>query len=206
MQGLPLHPAVALVVWSAAVLVLQCLPARALAAAAALALGLALVAARRRTLKLLHRSRWVFVALVVVFFLGTPGLLVLPALGPLGPSYDGLRLAAEHALRLAAIVALVGLLLERMSPAMLVAGLHSLAGPLRWLGVDSRRAALRLMLVLEYADQPPRARWRDWFAPDPPGAALPSSFRLPQQRLGWRDAAALATVAAVAAGVLAMPP
>lgn len=193
-----LHPAVRLLAWSALVLALQWLALVPLSLSAAATAGLALMLARARTLRLFHRSRWVFVALIAVFALGTPGVLVAPALGAAGPSYDGLWAAAEHALRLAAIVCLVAILLETTPPEALVAGLHGLMAPLRGLGMDTRPAVVRLMLVMEYADRAPAAGWRDWVLGEAPRRDAAERFTLPRQALGWPDVLVLSGLAALA--------
>ncbi len=182
---------------------LQVLPIGSLAVAAILALLLAAFVARARWRKLMWRSRWVFAALILIFSFGTPGLLAFPSLGVLGPSVDGLVAAVEHGLRLAAIVSLVAVLLEHSAPAILVSGLYSLARPLSWAGLDASRAAVRLMLVLEFVDQPPRAGWREWLGESVGSSDLPSRYGLPRQGLGWQDAIAVATFAALLMGLAA---
>lgn len=198
-----IHPAVRVMAWSAIVLGLQWLTMAPLALAAVLAATLALVVARPRVLRLFHRTRWVFFALILVFAVGTPGVLVLPGLGPLGPTYDGLGAAAEHAIRLAAIVALVAVLLETTPAVELVAGLYGLMAPLRALGLDTRRAVVRLMLVMEYVDRAPPSDWRDWMLADvrrPDDAG--ERYSLPRHEFGWPDALVLAGLLGLALACL----
>jgi hypothetical protein len=47
-------------------------------------------------------------ALVLVFALATPGIYLLPALGGLGPTEEGMRLGFEHLLRLLLVLSSFG--------------------------------------------------------------------------------------------------
>lgn len=161
-----LHPGVRLLLWIGMVALLQGLSSSKLAGMSAVAVLLAGLLAPKRLWRIVRRSRWVFLAMAAIFALGTPGLLVLPELGPLGPSFDGLRLAADHILRLAGTVAAVAILLETTAPKSLVSGLYAIAAPLRVLAIDPAPAAVRLTLVMQYADESDDPRdWREWLLP-----------------------------------------
>lgn len=158
-----LHPIVRLLAWGVAVVLVQRLPAFWLALACAAFSVIAAWRAARRFGLLLERSRWLFVSLLALFALATPGVYLLPALGSLGPTEEGLRLGLEHALRLLVLLAALALLLEMTGVEGLLAGLHGLMRPLAWLGLDRGRVALRLLLVLNYVEQaPPGRHWRAW--------------------------------------------
>lgn len=161
------HPAARLLIWTASVILLQSFDGVALQAAVAGLLLLGVTIATSRALRLARRARWLLLALLVVFAWWTPGRLVWPHLEWLSPTAEGAVLAVEHVLRLLGLLMLVALLLELTSPANLLSGLYSLMRPLAALGVDRARAAIRLALVLRYADEElPRGRWREWlYAP-----------------------------------------
>ncbi|ENO95377.1 hypothetical protein C667_19353, partial [Thauera phenylacetica B4P] len=163
-----------------------------------LALGVALAAcalaaavlAPARTWRLVRRIRVLLVAIAVLFAWFTPGEAALLDWPRLGPTREGLALAALHAARLLAVVCAVGILLERLPLARLVGGLYALARPLRGVGVAPERLALRLLLVLRYVEASPRGQgtvdWRHWLADEPAtGAAVEMApVVLARERLG----------------------
>jgi hypothetical protein len=77
-----------------------------------------------------------------------------------GPTLEGLELAALHGMRLAMAVSLVALLLEHCSETQLVRGLVALARPLAPLGLSPERLGVRMLLVLRYVETPPAGGWR----------------------------------------------
>lgn len=103
----------------------------------------------RALLAVLRRLRFFFLSIAIVYGWFTPGEPVWPALSGLSPSWQGLE---EGLLRVAALVVLVGavrLMLEAADRPAFIAGLRWWARPLRPLGVDPERLALRLVLTLE---------------------------------------------------------
>lgn len=110
--------------------------------------GLALVAliAATADLRLLvRRSRWLLLAMLVMFGWLTPGT---PLPGIPGASQEGLLLAADNIARLLVALATLALLLKALNPPELVAGLRSLLAPLVLLGFSRDRIAVRLALTL----------------------------------------------------------
>lgn len=120
----------------------------------AVALGLA----RGRFLRSLKRLRYVFLALALLFAWQTPGRLVWPLLGAFSPSVEGVFEAAEQALRVACVLAIVNALLARLGPDEWLESCHALGAPLQRLGLPVERFALRLRLVLDYVGD----RALDW--------------------------------------------
>jgi energy-coupling factor transporter transmembrane protein EcfT len=161
-----------------------------LACAAALAVGIWL--APKRLGLLLKRTRWLMVSLVLLFALATPGVYLLPTLGSLGPTQEGVRLGLEHLMRLLFMLATLAVLLHMTGVEGLVAGLHGLLRPFSWLGLDRGRVAMRLMLVMHYVEQsPPGRHWREWLQGEG-SAAEPLRLRLHAVPLGAPDIAVLA--------------
>lgn len=160
-----LHPAVRLLAWAAAAVAVQFAAGIFLVLFLVAALAAALVVARARFLRLLRRTRWLLLAIVVLFSLATPGVLLVPELGSWGPTDEGVRLGAIHFGRLLSILASLALLLELTPPAALVGALYGLMGPLAAIGVDRARIAVRLMLVMHYAEDGRGRGWRHWVAP-----------------------------------------
>ncbi|MBI4988069.1 MAG: hypothetical protein HZC23_04535 [Rhodocyclales bacterium] len=162
-----LHPTVRLIVWGVMAALVQWLPLSGLSLACAAGLAAGVRLAPKRLGLLLKRTRWLIVSLVLLFALATPGRYLLPALGSLGPTAEGVRLGCEHLMRLLFVLAILAVLLQATGVEGLVAGLHGLMRPLSWLGLDRGRVAVRLMLVMHYVEQsPPGRHWREWLQGD----------------------------------------
>lgn len=187
-----LHPTVRLLAWGVAAALVHGLPQTGLALACAAALAAAIWLARPRLALLLKRTRWLILTLLTLFALTTPGIYLLPVLGGLGPTEEGLRLGLEHLMRLLFVLASLALLLQCTDVDELVAGVHDLIRPLSWLGLDRRRVALRLMLVLHYVERaPPGRHWREWLRGESVEGA-PLTLRLQARPLAAADFAVLA--------------
>ena len=192
-----LHPAARLVLWVASVAVLHSLSGNRLRLTVIAVALLASVAALRRTVRLVKRARWLILALLVIFAWSTPGRLLWPAADWASPTSEGLSLALDHSARLLGLLMLVALLLEHTTQECLLGGLYSLLKPLRAIGLDPRRAAIRLGLVLRHTDQTlPRARWREWLRAGQ-GTSAGESVRLVLHPFRIADM----TVAALAASI-----
>lgn len=185
-----MHSGLVLLLWLAAVAAVQLLPPLALAVVLAACALAAARLARARTWRLVRRIRVLLIAITVLFAWFTPGEAALLDWPRLGPTREGLALAALHAGRLLAVVCAVGLLLERLPLARLVGGLYALSRPLCLVGVAPERLALRLLLVLRYVEASPRGQgpvdWRRWLA-DEPAAGEPietAAVVLVRERLG----------------------
>jgi energy-coupling factor transporter transmembrane protein EcfT len=163
-----MHSGFILLLWLVAVATLQLLSPTALAVALAVCALAALALARARTGQLIRRVRVLLLAITILFAWFTPGEAALLDWPRLGPTRDGLALAAVHAARLLAVVCAVGILLECLPSARLVGGLYALARPLRLFGLAPERLALRLLLVLRYVESSPRGSgpvdWKRWLA------------------------------------------
>ncbi|MEY3201571.1 MAG: hypothetical protein RIR70_1121 [Pseudomonadota bacterium] len=196
-----LHPSVTLLLWLAGVLLAQ-------AASGAWALGLcalaalfALLRARERFLGLIRRTRYLLIALVVIFAFFTPGYLIWPQLGWASPSAEGLAHAQDHACRLIFVLAMVAWLLAAFTPQQLIGGLHGVCWPLGLLGLDRERAAVRLSLVLDYTAHARAERsWREWLEFDSPAPS--NEIEIPRMPLNRADALALALLITLAAMAL----
>jgi energy-coupling factor transport system permease protein len=77
----------------------------------------------------------------------------LPEFGSLSPTQEGLWLGLLRVTALCGIVAAVYLLLATTARGELVAGLLWFGRPLRRIGIDDRRFAVRLVLALEAVPQ-----------------------------------------------------
>lgn len=94
--------------------------------------------------RLLVRSRWLLLLVVVLNAWGTPGSAAWVGAPAWVPSHAGLQIALHRGATLVAMLAAVSLLLSTTPRSMLVAGIAWLAQPLRAIGAAPERLALRL--------------------------------------------------------------
>lgn len=100
---------------------------------------------------LLRRMRWLFLSMFILYFWFTPGRSVLPFYGM--PSVAGIDAGVLRVSALILLVLAVNLLLQLTQRQQLLSAILWLATPLRWLGIDKSRLALRIMLTLETVGQ-----------------------------------------------------
>lgn len=198
------HPVVRLLVWGVAAVVAQLAAGPSLLVLVVVSAGGASAFAHLRFWRLLRRTRWLLLALFSLFAWATPGVLLLPEIGSLSPTVDGLILGATHLGRLIVVLASLALLLHTTSSEELVGAFFSLLAPLNSLGVDRGRIAVRLLLVIEYVESAQPRAWRDWLDP----AATPgtrSAIVLRHVPLSARDGVTL-FLALVLGGLFACAP
>jgi len=184
-----LHPTAVLCLWASAAVFIQTLPEPWLWLGVSLIALLAGVTARVRFFRLTRRIRLLCAVTLLLFALATPGVRVVPALTGLPLTWDGLWLGGRHAARLIAMVALVAILLERLSVERLICALHHGMRFLgRW-GVPVDRIAVRLSLVLAAMERPDTG-WRAWLL-DAEAPVAPGVTTVPLQLLGALDGACI---------------
>lgn len=160
--------------------------------------------ARRLLLKLLRRTRWLFVALALAYAYTLPGTPVWPALGWVSPSIEGLAAGGLRAARLALLLAGLAVLLALTERARLLYGLYVLTAPLALLGLDRRAFVVRLGLTLDYVESAPvPARWLDALRAPPSGDAGPARFSLAAEPWQVRDSAVILAALSLLGIVLA---
>lgn len=106
----------------------------------------------------IRRLRWLLLSIVLLYGWFTPGEALLATMGGLSPSVEGVVEGALRALNLAVIVAAVHWVLAASPREGLIQALYALARPLAVLGVRAERAAVRLVLTLEYVARVPNLR------------------------------------------------
>lgn len=108
-----------------------------------------LLVAPRRFVLLAGRARWLFLSIVTIGLLATPGLIVdgLPWV-----SVEGLWHATSQAAHLLFALAMVAILMGAMTREEFVDGIAGLASVLRPVGLSPARLAVRLRLTLDYAE------------------------------------------------------
>jgi energy-coupling factor transport system permease protein len=148
-----LHPASLILIWLAFAF---CVPWLQPAELSAIVLLFSLPLLLRHSaqyLKLLRRSRWLLISLVLVYAFVTPGTAAVAVLGIYSPSREGLLSGGIQALRLISLLATLALLLATTSRERILAGLYFLLRPFNWIGVDIERVAARIWLTLYYAEK-----------------------------------------------------
>lgn len=185
------HPASLLLLWGAGVATLQWLPLSVTLVATLAFMALAAWRGRPLFFRLLSRSRWLFLTMGLLFLCFTPGIRLPSPWGELGMTRDGLAFALEHMGRLATMVALLALLLTRLSHGGVVAGCYFLLPPIGPLAEVRRAIAVRLMLTLEsVAGKAERGRgeWKSLLAAEPAREDnVTDNLRLDLPAWAWRD-------------------
>ncbi|GAA5161348.1 hypothetical protein [Viridibacterium curvum] len=134
-------------------------------------LGVAAGCNLRPLRRMLWRSKWIFLSILILFSWQTPGRAVLVDFWRLSPSVEGVLLSVEHAARLAGMIGVIVILMSRLQLADWVAALHVLVAPCRWLGICTDRFSVRLTLVLEAVstERPRRPTWHEVLTTMDPG-------------------------------------
>lgn len=182
------HPATLLLTWLGFAVSLQWFAVSWLIGVAAACAFLAFLTATERSVNLLHRSRWLFLSLTLLYFFATPGEYLPGILGDIGMTYEGLNQAAEQVGRLLAMLASLAILHQAVGTQGLLAGFHCLLKPF-----PGREATVvRLMLVLDHVEQKHRIGWREWLMPHVRSHdAAPDRLALAMPRFRWVDGAML---------------
>lgn len=146
-----MHPALYLALWFWLALLLASLERHFLflASASLLLLGVCLI--RQRLWRACLRMRWLLLAVVLVYGWTTPGWYLWAGL--FAPTREGLLFGIDQVLRLLALICGLQFLLTRLDRDGIFAGLYCLLLPLRFVGVERERLAVRLALTIAFADE-----------------------------------------------------
>lgn len=188
-----MHPLARILLWCGwAVAVERAAPPLLTILAVASATAFLFAASRVQLLRLLRRTRWLLVVLIIAHAYALPGVAAWPALGWASPSVEGLHAGALRAVRLVLLLAGLALLLAYTTRPRLIYGLYTLARPLTTFGFDRRAFAVRLGLTLDYAEHAAKpARWLDTLRAPIPDPGTPVSYRLEAERWQSRDSAVI---------------
>lgn len=146
------HPAVQLFIWVCLTLAAHSLNVHGLFMLAGISMVISLGLCAVRFFQLLRRMRWILISVFLIYAYSTPGDSLWLELGAFSPGRDGMAEGLLQLLRLTTVLAGLSILLSLLSPAQLVAGLYTLAHPLRLVGLSRERFAVRLALTLSYAE------------------------------------------------------
>ena len=102
--------------------------------------------------RVMLRMRWLFLSILIVYALTTPGEYVQPFPFDTAPTYEGLESGLLQVAKLLIALASLSVLFATSSQAQLMLGLYYLLLPLRWLGLNVERFTARLLLTLDYVE------------------------------------------------------
>lgn len=147
-------------------------------------------------LNIVQRTRWILISLLVIYAFATPGMYLFPQAGSLSPTMEGLRAGALQIWRLLALLAALALLLRTTGMDALLSGLYTLMKPLKPIGVNAERVAVRLWLTLRYAEMSKgNVESKSWTervrSSLEPGIEIPETLRLELRPFIWADWLAL---------------
>ena len=101
---------------------------------------------------MLWRMRWLFLSMLLVYGLTTPGEYVKWMPMDWGVTYEGLRAGSLQIARLVTMLGGIALLMARTPRHDLIAGFYLLLTPLKALKLEPERFAARLCLTLQYLE------------------------------------------------------
>lgn len=194
-----LHPAHRLGCWLLLVVAAQSLSGWTLVASFAI-VPLLGHAAWKRWFRLLHRSRWLMLSLLLILAWGAAGEPLWNDVWLPSPTFEGLHDGLIQLGRLSLVLAGIAVLLATTTTPELMSGTHVLLSPLRAVGIDVDPFVVRLALALHYVDELPTGGWRALLVPtSTPG---PQNVCLQVRSAAAGDWLVLGFATAIATGVL----
>lgn len=191
-----MHPASRILTYILAALAIPGLPffMQALLLMAALSL---LAGWRRTPLRLLWRTRWLMLMLLLGYGYTLPGTPLLAGFGDYSPTLQGVARGGLHALGLLVLLLWLDILVLALPAERLLGGLWQLFRPLAAVGLAGSRTALRLGLTLKAIEGMERGRGNlIHLLAERPSLELPDRIRIPVTP--WRFADYLAPVLVLA--------
>jgi energy-coupling factor transport system permease protein len=103
-------------------------------------------------LRALKRFKWFFLVMIIIFAFNTPGEHLSQWPFSLSPTYEGIRAGFIQTLRIVVMLAALSLILAYNTRQQLISGFYFLFSPLKYLGLEVERFAVRLWLTLHYVE------------------------------------------------------
>lgn len=103
-------------------------------------------------MRLLLRLKWLFLSILLIYIILTPGRSLLAATGAY-ITVEGVKQGLLRISSLAVLIAAVNLLIRPSGQDELVFAIIWLLSPLRWLGMSVDRLAIRMVLTLNYVHE-----------------------------------------------------
>ena len=184
-----MHPSLRILALILLAILVQLLPQSALVVAGAGVLLVAVLLHAGLLRKMLKRSRWLLLTLLLIFAFTTPGEYLPWWTLQVAPTYEGIHGGLLQAGRLIVMLTGLALLLGSTPREQLMAGIFQLLMPLRRFGFGAERFTARLWLTLHYVEEDhPKTRGNVWAAlgrmatDDHPQPDAPVRFVLPPLR------------------------
>lgn len=197
------HPAACVLSWLVLLVAIQVLSWPVLLTIA-VATALAGTEIRQRWWRLTRRARWLLLTLWLILAYGSPGEALFDVAWL--PTDTGLADAGLHVLRLVVMLGSLAWLFARLPREDLLAGLWTLAAPLRRAGCDVARAVVRLSLVFDIVQEAPRpGNWRQLLEEEASLAHASATLRFTLPRWRMADSALVAGVALALLGAYWLP-
>lgn len=196
------HPATAVMLWLFFMVWIMQVDAPILAGISTVTAFAFTQRTRQQFLRYLRRSRWLLLVLLLMHAYSLPGTPLWPALGAYGPSQIGLRSGLLQSWRLMLVLAMLAVLMTRLSREAILTGMYTLMIPLRYVGLEPERMAVRIWLTMRYAEVLMedarrvsfKQRLQQLSSPPAGGEEMMQSLELPLQRSGWLDYVCIASV------------
>lgn len=102
--------------------------------------------------RLMYRLKWFYLVTFILFALNTPGEYIAVWPFSLRPTYEGVSMGLEQAVRIATMLALLSLILTHNTQQQLISAIYFMLQPLSSIGLDIERFATRLWLTLHYVE------------------------------------------------------
>jgi hypothetical protein len=147
------HPATAVLLWLFFMVWLMDKPSTVLIGASILVAAGFNRATWVLFVRYVRRSRWLLVIMCVAHAYSLPGAPLLAAWAVYSPSAIGVVAGLMQSWRLMLVLALLAVLMTRLTRASLLLGIYSLTRYVCWFGCSSERIAARIALTLGYADE-----------------------------------------------------
>ena len=157
-----MHPTLRILALIFLAIVSQRLPVGALAIMFMVIIGVGWHWYRPALLRMIRRSRWLLLTMMLIFSYTTPGEFVHGWPAEVSPTYEGLLAGTLQVLRLLTMLAGLVILLGTTARAELMAGIFSLLKPFRYFGLSAERVTARLWLTLHYVEEASPVRKSRW--------------------------------------------
>ncbi|MEQ1667622.1 MAG: hypothetical protein ABL868_04125 [Sulfuriferula sp.] len=187
------HPATAVLLWLFFMVWMMDKPPVVLAAMSGLLLPGFNRVAWAQFGRYVRRSRWLLLVMLLVHAYSLPGAPLLPHWAIYSPSEIGVVSGLMQVWRLVLVLALLAVLMTRLTREALLSGIYSLMRYVCILGCSAERLAARIGLTLAYADAlmhesaTANLRQRLQQLRSPPSMNLLSDITMAQQSLRWLD-------------------
>jgi energy-coupling factor transporter transmembrane protein EcfT len=148
-----MHPSLRILLLLLLAIVIQFMNLQSLAIVGGTLLAMALYWHIGLLRKIMYRSRWLMLTLLLVYAYTTPGEYVRAWDTVFAPTYEGLHEGVLQAGRLTMMLAALALLLGTTQRPELMAGIYFLIRPFSVIGVPVDRFTARLWLTMHYVEE-----------------------------------------------------